>query len=225
MEKDDEFTLNFKKDYMILPVHIINLKQRINRRQSIINEFKGKPFFNITIHEPITHSIGSYSLWLTFRKIVKECKDRKLSYFIFCEDDHVFTKDFPYEALINNIQQAISLKAEILSGGVSWFDLPIKATSNLFYIDQFNGMQFTVIFESVYDKILDHDYTEETVTDICLSNICSNIFVMWPFLSVQKEFGYSDVTSFNNVPKYVEGLFEKTIKEFRVLEKVENYYG
>lgn len=178
---------------MILPVHIINLKQRINRRQSIINQFKGKPFFNITIHEPITHSIGSYSLWLTFRKIVKECKDRELSYFIFCEDDHVFTKDFSYEALINNIQQAISLKAEILSGGVSWFDLSIKATSNLFYIDQFNGMQFTVIFESAYDNILDHDYTEETVTDICLSNICSNIFVMWPFLSVQKEFGYSDV--------------------------------
>lgn len=122
--------------------------------------------------------------------------------------------DFSYEALINNIQQAISLKAEILSGGVSWFDLPIKATSNLFYIDQFNGMQFTVIFESVYEKILDHDYTEETVTDICLSNICSNIFVMWPFLSVQKEFGYSDVTENNSQTGMLKSLFENTYKRF-----------
>ena len=59
-------------------------------------------------------------------------------------------------------------------------------------------------------KIVLNKYTEQTITDICLSNLSSNIFVMWPFISVQKEFGYSDVTFFNNTPNYVGKLFEKT---------------
>ena len=47
---------------------------------------------------------------------------------------------------------------------------------------------------------------------------------MWPFISVQKEFGYSDVTFFNNTPNYVGKLFEKTSKELSVLNKVKKYY-
>ena len=85
-------------------------------------------------------------------------------------------------------------------------------------------MQFSLIFQSFYDTILAYEDSEETVTDICLSNLSANIFVMWPFLSIQKEFGYSDVTSFNNTPNYVNGLFQKTSKELFILDKVKKYY-
>lgn len=209
---------------MSIPVHITNLKQRKDRRLSILREFRGKNLFDITIHEPIAHSMGSYSLWLTFRKIVSMCKKKKHPFFIFCEDDHIFTNHFSESKLLESIQTAQQFNADILLGGVSWFDLPIQCTSNLFYIDQFNGMQFSIIFKSLYDTILNYEYTEQTITDICLSNLSSNIFVMWPFISVQKEFGYSDVTSFNNTPNYVGKLFEKTSKELSVLNKVKNYY-
>ena len=210
---------------MNIPVHIVNLKARSDRRMSILKEFCTKNLFDITIHEPISHPIGSYSLWKTFRNIVSVCKNEQNPYFIFCEDDHVFTKDFSESTLISNIQTAQRYHADILLGGVSWFDLPIQCEYNLFYVDEFNGMQFSVIFESFYDTILTYEDSEDTVTDICISNISANIFVMWPFLSIQKEFGYSDVTSFNNTPNYVECLFKKTFKEFSILDKVKRYYN
>lgn len=209
---------------MNIPLHIVNLKQRNDRRVSILREFENKKLFKLTIHEPISHPIGSYSLWQTFREIVNESKRRNDEYFIFCEDDHVFTKHYSESVLIDNIQTAQKFHADILLGGVSWFDLPMQCAPNLFFIDQFNGMQFSVIFKSFYNTILNFKSTESTVTDICISGISANIFVMWPFLSVQKEFGYSDVTSFNNVPNYVSGLFKKTAKELEVLDKVRKYY-
>ena len=209
---------------MNIPVHIVNLITRNDRRESILNEFRTKTIFSPTIHEPISHPIGSYSLWKTFRHIVSMCKDAQVPYFIFCEDDHVFTKHFSEEKLIANIRMAQNYHADILLGGVSWFDLPIQCEHNLFYVDQFNGMQFSLIFQSFYDTILAYEDSEETVTDICLSNLSANIFVMWPFLSIQKEFGYSDVTSFNNTPNYVNGLFQKTSKELFILDKVKKYY-
>ncbi len=209
---------------MSIPVYIVNLKKRADRRKSVVDEFEGKKQFDITICEPLPHPIGSYSLWKTFRDIVSKCKQKGYQYFIFCEDDHIFTEYYSESILIENIQTAIRYHADILLGGVSWFDLPIQCEYNLFYVDQFNGMQFSVIFSSLYDKILDYRDTEDTIVDLCISNLSSNIFVMWPFLSIQKEFGYSDVTSFNNTPNYVNHLFEKTAKELNILNKVQKFY-
>lgn len=209
---------------MSIPVYIVNLKKRTDRKKSVVDEFYGKNQFDVTICEPLSHPIGSYSLWKTFQDIVLKCKQQEYQYFIFCEDDHIFTEYYSESVLFENIQTAIRYDADILLGGVSWFDLPIQCEQNLFYVDQFNGMQFSVIFSSLYDKILDYRDTVDTIVDLCISNLSSNIFVMWPFLSIQKEFGYSDVTSFNNTPNYVNHLFEKTSKELCILNKVREFY-
>ena len=210
---------------MRIPVHIINRYSRSERRASILKEFADKPLFDLTIHEPIYHPIGSYSHWKTFRQIIMDCKNEKVTYFVFCEDDHTFTEHFSESTIIPYIQTADRYHADILLGGVSWFDFPIQCTENLFYVEQFNGMQFSVIFSSAFDKILAHADSEEIVTDICLSHILNNIFVIWTFISIQKEFGYSDITSSNSIPNRVSYLFQKASRELSILNKVNFFYN
>jgi len=86
----------------------------------------------------------------------------------------------------------------MLSGGYSWFGNAIQVSERLFWADKFNGMQFTIVFHKFYQSILDADFVESVVTDISLSDITNNKFVMYPFISVQSDFGYSDVTRKNN---------------------------
>lgn len=86
-------------------------------------------------------------------------------------------------------------------------------------------MQFSIVFNSFYKKILSTEPTGwNHVTDIYLSELSSSIFVAFPFLSIQKEFGYSDVTENNNILGHVESLFLKTYNRLFLLDKVRKYY-
>ena len=85
-------------------------------------------------------------------------------------------------------------------------------------------MQFTVVFRRFYDALLQDHPKVSFVTDIRLSELSDNIFVTYPYLSVQREFGYSDVTPCNNPRGHVDWLFRTTREKFRILNKVRSYY-
>ena len=67
-------------------------------------------------------------------------------------------------------------------------------------------------------------FISDDITDFHISSNSDNIFVTYPFFSVQKEFGYSDVTSFNNKEGYVDGLFKGTSIGLDILDKVRTFY-
>jgi hypothetical protein len=62
------------------------------------------------------------------------------------------------------------------------------------------------------------------ITDISLSTITENKFVIYPYISTQKEFGYSDVTSANTQDGYVDSIFEASMSRFEKMNKVRKYY-
>lgn len=209
---------------MSIPVNAVNLKSRIDRREHIFNQFVSKPEFPLKIVNAIEHKHGAYGLWLTVKQIVEMEANKGSEFFIFCEDDHEFTEHYSYKLLCDCIEQARALNADMLSGGYSWFGNAVQISDNLFWADKFNGMQFTVIFRKFYQSILDADFGENVVTDIHLSGITTNKFVIYPFISVQKEFGYSDVTSSNEKEGYVDGIFKSSMERFDILNKVRNHY-
>ena len=47
---------------------------------------------------------------------------------------------------------------------------------------------------------------------------------MYPFISVQKEFGYSDVTPKNGEQGFVDKCFSETSERLRLLQDVETFY-
>lgn len=208
-----------------ITVNVVNLRHRTDRQKHIIKQFSDKPEFLINIVPAIVHEKGSYGLWQTILQIVYEEKKRGSDFFILCEDDHTFTENYSDELLINSILQAKSLNADMLSGGYSWFRCAVQISKNIFWVDKFTGMQFTVIFNKFYQPILDTNFGEEVIADLSLSDITDYKFVIYPYISIQREFGYSDVTLKNAEKGYVNRIFNTSIERLNILNKVRNFYS
>lgn len=208
-----------------ISVYAINLPHRHDRYKHILEQFKDKPEFSLNVVPAIVHEIGAYGLWQTVQQIVrKEVDNTDNDFFILCEDDHEFTKSYSYEILVDCIRKAHNLGADILSGGFSWFNNAVQVGENLFWVDKFNGLQFTIIFKKLYSSILTVNFNKSIITDLFLSNLSENKFVVFPYISIQKEFGYSDVTSNNNKIGYVSDIFKMSFDRFSILDKVSNFY-
>lgn len=202
-----------------IPTYIINLKERNDRREHILNEFKEKPEFDTTIIEAVKHKNGALGLWKSIVKIIKLAIKNDDDVIIIVEDDHLFTKDYNKEYLISNIISAHEKGADILLGGTSGGHKHlIPVTYNQFWIDHFWGTQFVVIYKPFFEKIINAKFKSTDAADDFISKMTSNKLVLFPFVSVQKEFGYSDVTQGNNIQGSVENYFKKSI------EAIETYY-
>ncbi len=205
-------------------VNAVNLSKRADRRFHIVNQFSNRPEFSFCLVNAIVHEHGAYGLWQTLQQVVQKELLKKSDFFIFCEDDHKFTEYYCKEFLHKCIVQAKALDADILSGGYSWFGNAIQVSEDLFWVDKFTGMQFTIIFSKFYKSILDANFGEDVITDVDLSKITDNKFVIYPYISVQKEFGYSDVTKSNEKKGHVSEIFKRSMKQLDILDKVRKYY-
>ena len=172
-----------------ISVYAPNLASRPERRAHIEAQFAGRPEFHLTVVTPVPHRMGTVSLWQTFLSIVRRERETGSEFFIFCEDDHTFTPNYTGAALQTAIREADALGADVLSGGVSWAGNAVQLSDRLFWLRAFNGMQFTVVFRRFYDVLLNSSDTLGYVTDLRVSQLSHNIFVVFPYFSIQQEFG------------------------------------
>lgn len=206
-------------------VYVPNLPQRTERKTSILQQFDEKELFDVHLVEPLKRATPSTSLWHTFVDIVSKEAKTDADYFIFCEDDHMFTDGYTESLLKSCIEKAQRLGADILSGGFSWYEMPIQVSENLFWVKNFTGMQFTVVYKKFFPTILESDVQGAHTLDLYLSTLSDNILVTSPYISVQKEFGYSDVTSKNNTAGHIEILFRNQDATLNILRKVRNAFN
>lgn len=94
----------------------------------------------------------------------------------------------------------------------------------MFWIGKFTGLQFTVVFRKFYDTLLGSELHINDAADFHVSFLSRSKFVIHPFISIQKEFGYSDVTKENNNEGRVERLFKETSGGLESLKKVRKLY-
>lgn len=207
-----------------IAVFVPNLNKRTDRKESVLAQYAGKKEFDLYIVPAIEHANGSWGLWQTFYQIVSQEAEKDTPFFIFGEDDHIFSNCYTSEFLLKIIHDADSLGADLLSGGMSWLNNPIQVTDHLFWVKAFNGMQFTVVFKRFYQTILSGHTDKGHVTDAFLSGLSDNIFVIYPYISTQADFGYSDVTSRNNIEGHVPALFTNNLKRLDRLNKVRLFY-
>lgn len=207
-----------------LSVYVANLARRVERKLSIEAQFFGRKEFELTIVPAIEHENGVWGQWQTFYGIVKQEADKNSPYFVFCEDDHLFTENYDAELFLACVCEADALGADMLSGGMSWMRSPLQISDHLFHVDAFNGMQFVVIYRRFYSTILSYETPKGYVTDKFLSEVSNKIFVTYPFISVQGDFGYSDVTSQNNQAGRVPACFKNMSDWVHRLAKVRDFY-
>lgn len=179
----------------MIPTYIINLKTREDRKRHIENQFSGKNEFQITYVEGVVHHIGNVGLWESIRKTVALAVEKNEDLIIICEDDHEFLSHYDKGFLIENIIKAHSLGAEVLLGGIAKIETAVRVDKDLFWVDEFYCTQFTIVYKRFFQQILDASYDESVTADGKLSAIAVNKFVLFPFVSIQRDFGYSDITA------------------------------
>lgn len=202
---------------------VINLKERTDRLAHIKNEFDGKKEFNVIIVEATKHTNGALGLFDSFKRCVKRSLEENMDFIILCEDDHIFTTAYSYKTLEECISVGQKSGFDLLLGGVSGFRNAIPYNENIFWVESFTGAQFTVVFKKFFEKFLTIELKGWQNIDIEMSNHTDHIFALYPQISFQKTFGYSDVTPKNNSVR-IEDYFYKTEHRFQQQLFVRSYY-
>lgn len=208
-----------------IPTYVINLKTRTDRREHILSQFAGRTEFDVAIIDAQTHEYGCVGLWNTIRQIVWESIEYQHEYILICEDDHLFTDAYSKELLQETISQAVGLGADVLSGGVSWHEDAVEISDTLFWVKRFSGTQFIILFKKFFQAIVDANFTPMDTADSKMAASSDRIYFMEPFVSVQKEFGYSDATTRNNGTDRVEDLFTHSATSARIKRNIRSFYS
>lgn len=179
-----------------IPTFIISLDHRKERRKHIIEQFEDKDAFDWTLVKAIENEYGNLGLWLTMQKIVAESVSLNREYVLICEDDHQFTSDFTEPHLYACIENAKILNADLLLGGICSTDNNFKQVQqNLIAVEHFACTQFVIIFKSFFDVILNSAFLDNDCVDLKMAVLTSKKLTVYPFISTQKDFGYSDCSS------------------------------
>lgn len=204
-----------------IPVYAINMSERKERREHIIRQFEGKLEFEFHLVEACTHAKGTIGLWNSIIKIVRKAKEDDEEVIIICEDDHYFTEHYSPGLLYKEIRETYIQGGELLSGGIGGFGQAIPTGYHRYWIDWMWCTQFIVIYSSLFDKILSYEFKENDTADGVLSLLASTKMVVYPFISEQKDFGYSDVTQSNMVHKgLIREHFERSNKKLHMIEQI-----
>jgi GR25 family glycosyltransferase involved in LPS biosynthesis len=203
---------------------IINLKKRGDRKKHILSQFKSRPEFILTIKQAVEHDHGSIGLWLSICDIINNLTQKE-DFILICEDDHEFTDQYKADLLFQCIEDAKTKEADVVLGGVSWLSSVLEVSKNLAWIDDFSGLQFTIIFKKFFKTILNAEFKIGQAADYKISSLTNNKYLIYPFISIQKEFGYSDVTTNNNKKGQIVDLFVKSDACIKLLRRVHKFYS
>jgi hypothetical protein len=203
-----------------IPTYIINMPNQTDRLAHIQSQFRNKKEFDIRIIEGSENVIGAVGHWASICRIINMAMERDEDVIILCEDDHEFTAHYDAETFISTIYEAHRLGANLLLGGISGgLTNVLPLPSRLFWLDTFCGTQFLVVYSSFYKTILEELFSEKDVADAKFSEMTSNKFVIHPMISVQKDFGYSDITRANNLDGHLDDLFHSvTVRMEKIYE-------
>ncbi|WP_300601929.1 hypothetical protein [Niabella sp.] len=201
----------------------INLPKRKDRYAHIVKEFDGKPEFQLQVVPAYEDKIGAIGLWKTIRKIVKNfATDEEI--IVICEDDHVFSPDYEKKKFFDLIRVAHQYQADVLLGGVSWFLEALPLQKNLFWLNFFNGTQFMVLYKNFFNAIVNTSFFPSDAADNKISVLSLKKFCIFPFISTQTEFGYSDASESLYYSGVVSGSFDMATRRLNNIQIASKHF-
>lgn len=170
-----------------LPTYLIKFRERQEDFTNIRQQFESKDEFDLTIVEACNDKVEKVGLWLSIKKIIRTAIDKGDDVVIICGDYHEFTPQYSREGLFSQIIGAADQGANILLGGVRSFGQAIPISKDRFWLDRFQGTQFTIIYRSFFQQILYEPFDDKEELDEKLSHMTSHKMVIYPFISVQPD--------------------------------------
>lgn len=211
-------------DEIYIPVYIFNLPDRTERKEHILSQFEGRKEFEPILVEACQHRIGAVGLWQSIVKAVRMAKERQDEVIILCEDDHIFQKNYSAPNFIRNVVGAAEQGCDILMGGIGGFGTAVPVTTSRYWVDWFWSTQFVVVYAHSFDAILAYDFKDTDTADGVFSEMFSRKLAIYPFISRQRDFGYSDITMNNNRKNEIDRLFDTASARLGIINKVRNAY-
>lgn len=208
-----------------IPVYIFNLPNRTERKEHILSQFKGRREFKPILVEACQHQIGAVGLWMSIVKVVRMAKMRQDEVIILCKDDHIFTENYSASNFIRNIVGAAEQGCDILMGGIGGFGAAVPIAASRYWVDWFWITQFVVVYANSFDAILDYEFKDTDTADGVFSDIFRHKMTIYPFISRQRDFGYSDITVNNNRENEIDRLFDTASARLNIINKVRNAYN
>lgn len=210
---------------LVIPTYVINLPERTERRAHIEAQFAGRDEFEVNYIEACRHEIGAVGLWHSMRKIIQMALDNEDEVIIICEDDHEFSEHYTKEYLIKNIFEAHFQGVDYLCGGSGGVAQAVPVTENRYWGSMCLSTQFIIVFRKFFTRILEQPFDDKVIADRFLSNLTVNKMVLYPFISFQKDFGYSDVTPVHHdVKGLITMIFSENFKKMGIIQKAYREY-
>ena len=204
-----------------IPTYVINLPSRVDRREHVLSQFSGRKEFDVRLFPAVQSERGADGLWQSICRIVKTAQESDDEVIVICEDDHIFTSDYDKDRFIRNVIEAGNQGCQLLSGGIGGLGDAVRISADRWWVSWLWCTQFIVLYRSAFSKVLQASFAETDVADEFLSRILSHKQTLWPFISEQKDFGYSDVTASNNKSGTIVEHFSQTKNRFARLVEIE----
>ena len=208
-----------------IPTYVININERNDRLKHIKSQFLDKSEFYVEYLIVQKEEKSTMGLWNNIKKIVAMAIERDEDVIIICEDDHIFSENYKKEILFDAIFQGAELGADIILGGISNTGQSIVVSPELCWIESFQCTQFTILFRSVFEQILIEPFDEMDAADLTLSKLSANKYVIHPFISRQKDFGYSDIPIQGFSTQLYDRMFERCERKISKTRSVIKLYS
>lgn len=166
----------------MIPTYIINLKERIDRKQHIISEIAKIPQLSYTVIDAIRDNTGT--CFASHLKCIQLAKDNKLPFVLILEDDCVFTSDCIdiLNIAVNEIQ---TINWDMLYLGANLNAPAYSFSKSLVKLTGAYTTHAYMVHERFYDTIL--NLTLDFEIDVCYSKLMTdhNIFMCDPIIAYQ----------------------------------------
>lgn len=177
-------------------IYCINLDERPDRWEQVLNEFKKVGIENVERFSAVKHEKGAIGCRESHLNIIKKAKEEKLNNVLIFEDDVFFIDDnikFISKTLedLKNIDWDLFYLGATVDPNVGFMN---KITDNIFKTNFAYTTHAYAINSKIFDKILDQAPYHPIIDVFYCRNIVpmGKSFIMNPMVAIQQE-GYSNI--------------------------------
>lgn len=178
----------------MIDFYVINLEERTDRKQQIIDEFKSYNNIHLEFVKAVKHENGAQGCFLSHKKCIQHAKEQNMEYIIVLEDDCLPTND-KFENRLNTVLEYLKTREwGIFLGGVNQTRMENVLKKDIYKEEKFLDINFggtthfIIYHKSSYDFFLN---LENAIIDKCWSGHINAVTIV-PFLATQRN-GFSNI--------------------------------
>ena len=160
-----------------------------------------------------TNVYSARGIWKYFKNITKKELENKSEFFLFSFEHSFLDFNFSPDFVFHCLKDTQKKRADVLLGGVESFDHPIQITANFFWIKNFSGFKFLIIFRHLYSKILKVRPSSKENIESCISKTAQAKFIIYSAVNSVRNFKNlypNDTDNANSQkPMITSGLYQQ----------------